>query len=47
LLSLLGDQEIRSFGEDHKNPPSLLNSKTPSSESKKTIRKLQARNGTI
>ena len=23
LLSLLGDKEVRSFGDDHENPPSL------------------------
>ncbi len=33
LLSLLRDSEIRSFGEDSKNPPNLQASKTPSSES--------------
>ena len=34
LLSLRGDSEVRSFGEDSKNPPNLQVSKTPSSESK-------------
>ena len=34
LLSLRGDSEARSFGEDSKNPPTLQVSKTPSSESK-------------
>ena len=33
LLSLRGDSETRSSGEDSKIPPSLQNSKTPSSES--------------
>ena len=34
LLSLRGDSEARSFGEDSENPPTLQVSKTPSSESK-------------
>jgi len=34
LLSLRGDLESRSLGEDSKKSPSLQNSKTPSSESK-------------
>ena len=33
LLSLLGDSEVRSCGEDSKNPPNLQDSKSPSSES--------------
>ena len=33
LLSLRGDSESRSLGEDSKNPPNLQASKTPSSES--------------
>ena len=33
LLSLRGDSETRSFGEDSKDSPNLLGSKTPSSES--------------
>ena len=33
LLSLRGDSESRRLGEDSKTPPSLQNSKTPSSES--------------
>ena len=33
LLSLHGDSEFRSFGEDSKNPPNLQVSRTPRSES--------------
>ena len=36
LLSLRGDSEARSFGGDSKNPPDLLDSKPPRSESNPT-----------
>ena len=42
LLSLRGDSESRSLGEDSKKSPSLQNSKTPSSESNEALRTLRS-----
>ena len=40
LLSLLGDSEVRRFGDESKNPPNLQDSKTPSSESNESSESL-------
>lgn len=40
LLSLRGDSESRSLGEDSKKSPNLQNSKSPSSESNEALRTL-------
>ena len=42
LLSLWGDSESRSLGEDSKISPSLQNSKTPISESNEALRTLRS-----